>query len=194
MKDKRHELLKAAREHFYKKGFKQTSVAEVAQGAGIAVGSFYKFFNSKEELFSRIFVRENEQLKQKLFESVDAHDDPVAMVIKLVAENADRMNKNPILREWYNPNLMAKLETYFQRESGVKSIEDMANAGMKDMIAQWQNENKIRRDLDQGMILSMFRSIPYIDLHKSEIGPEYFPQVLIRIVEFIMKGLIPENR
>ena len=123
MEDKREALIEAGRNRFRKTGFKKTGVADVAKDTGIAVGSFYKYFDSKEELFYRIYVRENEQLKQRLFDNMDIKDDPVALVTKLVSENAFHMNKNPILREWYNTDLMAKLEYYFRKGKGVESIE-----------------------------------------------------------------------
>jgi hypothetical protein len=39
------------------------------------------------------------------------------------------------------------------------------------------------------MIGAIFDSIPFIDLHKSEIGIQYFPRILFYITEFVMKGL-----
>jgi len=48
---------------------------------------------------------------------------------------------------------------------------------------------KIRYDLDDNMILAIFNAIPYIELHKEEIGFQYFPQIIYYITEFIMKGL-----
>jgi hypothetical protein len=53
----------------------------------------------------------------------------------------------------------------------------------------WKAEGKIRPDLDDDFILAIFTSLPYIDLHKEEIGLQYFPQVMYTITEFVMKGL-----
>jgi hypothetical protein len=40
------------------------------------------------------------------------------------------------------------------------------------------------------MIIATLNSILYIDIHKTEIGIQHFPQILVYITEFIMKGLV----
>ena len=47
----RKKLITEGRVLFERYGLKKTNVAEIADAAGIAKGSFYNFYNSKEELF-----------------------------------------------------------------------------------------------------------------------------------------------
>lgn len=47
----RRKLLEAAEEIFGKKGYYDTSVVEITQKAGVAQGTFYKYFSSKKEIF-----------------------------------------------------------------------------------------------------------------------------------------------
>lgn len=184
----REELIEAARQIFRSKGYKETNVADVTRRAGIAVGSFYKFFESKEELFVEVYGKENAELKERLFAAVDPDEDPVTLATTLVSRNAVEMNANPILREWYNTALMAKLEGHFQKH-GFGSVKQMLDGGTTNAVAQWQAAGRIRTDIDAGLIVAIFRAIPYIDLHKSEIGPEHFPEILSSMTELIMRGL-----
>ena len=39
------------------------------------------------------------------------------------------------------------------------------------------------------MIMALFDAVPYIDLHKTEIGIRHFPQLTNYLTEFVMKGL-----
>jgi len=61
--------------------------------------------------------------------------------------------------------------------------------GVTQLIEQWKAEGRMRGDIDTGMIVAIFKAIPYIDLHKSEIGAEYFPEILTYMTEFMMRGL-----
>ncbi len=63
------------------------------------------------------------------------------------------------------------------------------NKGTIELIKKWKAERKIRDDLDDKLILAIFNSIPYIDIHKEQIGIQYFPQIIDYLAEFIMKGL-----
>ncbi len=50
------EILRCAHELFLERGFNGTSMRQIAQRAGIAVGGIYNHFASKEEIFEAIFV------------------------------------------------------------------------------------------------------------------------------------------
>lgn len=61
------EILDAAEELFSQKGFHNVSMQEIAQKAEFAVGSLYKFFKSKEELYTAlVFDRAREFHRQAI--------------------------------------------------------------------------------------------------------------------------------
>jgi AcrR family transcriptional regulator len=187
--DKKAEIFNSGRELFYAKGFKDTNVSDIAKAAGLGVGTFYNYYDSKEKLFLEVFIKENEDLKKRMMESVNLNDDPITFVTKLVTQNINAMNSNLILKEWYNKDLFSKLEQYFYDHDGIKSIDEFMHNGKAELIRKWKVEGKIRDDIDDEMIMAIFDSILYIDIHKSEIGIHHFPQILYYITEFIMKGL-----
>ncbi|WP_319542020.1 TetR/AcrR family transcriptional regulator [uncultured Pseudodesulfovibrio sp.] len=57
------ELMDSAIELFGSKGFASTSVAEITDHAGYAKGSFYRHWNSKDELFLQIVERKFKQYR-----------------------------------------------------------------------------------------------------------------------------------
>lgn len=189
MIDKKADIFNSGRELFYAKGFKDTNVSDIAKMAGFGVGTFYNYYVSKEKLFLEIFIKENEDLKKRIFESINLEDDPITLVTKLVTQNISTMNSNLILKEWYNRDLFSKLEQYFYEQDGIKNIDELMQSGKADLIKKWKAEGKIRDDIDDEMVIAIFNSILYIDIHKTEIGIHHFPQVLYYITEFIMKGL-----
>lgn len=189
MTDKKADIFNAGRELFYSKGFKDTNVSDIAKLAGIGVGTFYNYYSSKEELFLEVFLKENEDLKKRLFESVDLNDDPVTFVTKILTKNITEMNSNLILKEWYNRELFSKLEQYFYKHDGLSSIDELLKSSKLELVRQWKAEGKMRNDIDDKMICAIFDSIQYIDIHKFNIGIQYYPQILYYITEFVMKGL-----
>ena len=189
MTDKKSDIFNAGRELFFSKGFKDTNVSEIAKLAGIGVGTFYNYYSSKEELFLEVFLKENEDLKKRLYESVDLNDDPVTFVTKFLTKNITEMNSNLILKEWYNKEFFSKLEQYFYEQDGLSSIDELMKSGRLELVRQWKAEGKMRNDIDDEMICAIFDSIPYIDIHKFDIGIQYYPQIMYYITEFIMKGL-----
>lgn len=57
------ELMDAAMELFARKGFRETSVAEITRHAGYAKGSFYRHWPSKDQLFLQIVERKLAQYR-----------------------------------------------------------------------------------------------------------------------------------
>lgn len=189
MEDKKAEIFRCGKELFSSKGFKDTNISDITRMCGIAVGTFYNYYASKEKLFIEIYLQENEKLKNSMLTSVNMDDEPAKVLREIMALNYSGMNANPILKEWYNKALFSKLEKEFYEHGGIEGIHEKMNSSTLELIRHWKSAGKIRTDLDDGIILALFNSVPYIDIHKEEIGVSYFPQVLDYLVEFIMKGL-----
>jgi AcrR family transcriptional regulator len=62
--ERKGELLDTAQSLFYQKGYEGTSVAEVIEAVGIAKGTFYHYFNSKQQLLDQIIDRQVEIIDQ----------------------------------------------------------------------------------------------------------------------------------
>ena len=53
----RRAILEAAISEFSKKGYKETSVADIMSAADFGIGTFYNYFSSKEELLFSLLSR-----------------------------------------------------------------------------------------------------------------------------------------
>jgi AcrR family transcriptional regulator len=58
---RRTEILDQAEKIFSAKGFHETTMAEIAEASGFSIGSLYRFFHGKEELYS-VMVMEKVQM------------------------------------------------------------------------------------------------------------------------------------
>jgi len=55
-------ILKAARDIFLSEGYAKTTIAKIAEKAGIGVGTFYNYFSTKSQLFLCIFFAQPKEL------------------------------------------------------------------------------------------------------------------------------------
>jgi AcrR family transcriptional regulator len=60
---RRDEIMAAAKEVFARKGFHATTIADIAKQAGLAYGSIYWYFESKDDLFHALMAVEEEALR-----------------------------------------------------------------------------------------------------------------------------------
>lgn len=85
---------------FSEKGFRAASIAEIAEAARIAVGSFYKYFESKVALFLEIFAQRNLQTEKAILSSTQDNSDTRVYVTALVFKLIEAIKADPILRIW----------------------------------------------------------------------------------------------
>ena len=66
-KDNRKKLiLKSARTLFFKKGFNNVTVDEIAKSSELGKGSIYLYFNSEEEIYAQILLNDIEDFNQQV--------------------------------------------------------------------------------------------------------------------------------
>lgn len=194
MSEKKDIIYNCGKEIFEKKGFKDTNVAEIMKQAGMATGTFYNYYNSKDKLFMEIYNDENAKLKRRILASLNMEAEPILVMKEMMMKNLQGMQENPILREWYNRDVFQKLEKGFREEGGAERVDFLYDSFV-EVVRKWQNEGKMRSDISAEMIMAIFAALVNVDTHKEEIGLEYFPQVIEYLAEFTMKGLmINENK
>ena len=188
MEDKKTVLFNCAKELFATRGFKDTNVADITKKAGFSVGTFYNYYPSKDKLFVEIFEQETAVLMKRIMKSINLDDDPVKLIKQILLLNMEGMLANPILREWYNPDVYNKIEKLFREEDGLKEINFLYRDFLK-LVEKWQAKGKIKSDISSQMIMAIFEAIIRIGYHKEEIGLQYFPELQDHLTDFVLKGL-----
>jgi AcrR family transcriptional regulator len=183
----RAKLQEHGRELFSKYGLKKTSIEEITKSVGIAQGSFYLFYSSKEELYFDLLEQEEEDIQRKLA-SIIGNERPTRQTWSKVLKEAIRLiDENPFIRQIYLENQyellmrklpMERLEKHFQK--------DLAQL---PMIRQWQQKGWIIHEQPE-VIISLLRALILLTLHKKEMG-EYYEETMDLFIRFIVQGLIP---
>lgn len=188
MEDKKTVLFDCGKELFAKKGFKDTNIADITRQAGFSIGTFYNYYPSKDKLFVEILERETGILMKNIMESLDLDDEPVKLIKQLLILNMEGMLSNPILRQWYNPEVFGKIEKLYREENGLQAAHFLYR-DFFEIVQKWQSEGKMRSDISSGMIMAIFEAIIRVGYHKEEIGLQYFPELQDYLTDFVLKGL-----
>lgn len=84
----REELLAAALELFSQKGYHNVSMHEIAERAEFAVGTLYKFFKNKEDLYKALIMAEATEYHRVLKEALSGQKDVPSVLRDYVAAKA----------------------------------------------------------------------------------------------------------
>jgi TetR/AcrR family transcriptional regulator len=146
--EKRNKILDAAIVEFAKHGFDSANINNIASEAGISVGSIYKYFDHKEDLFLTIIHYGVETLKNVLG-SIIAEEEPFDIRIEKIIKAIQKYSREKEhLTKLYN-------EMATENRSGLvwKIVSEMENAtaGLySSYIREAQAKGYIREDIDPG--------------------------------------------
>ena len=185
--DKKQALKTAAYEIFSKKGYKATGISEIARQAGVAVGSFYNYYESKEAIFLDIYIDENNRVRQAMIEELDWEIDMIDLISQLFAQSRALVSSNKILAEWYNPAIADDLHSYYSSEEG-KVANPFHQFLVKTFTNRMQTEGYSPEKIQE--ILQVYNLFYYMDMHITEKDfPDIGKTVEILVTNFI-KGVL----
>lgn len=81
--EKRHQLVEAAAGLFHKRGVAGTTIADVAEEAGIALGSVFYYFKTKDDLVAAVAER-RQGILSSLIARREQHDTPHERLASLI--------------------------------------------------------------------------------------------------------------
>ena len=184
--DKKQSLKQAAYNVFSNKGYKATVISEVAKQAGMAVGSFYNYYESKEEIFLDVYIEENNRIRQVIMNDIDWEGDVVELIGQLFGQSRSLISSNKILAEWYNPAISNELHSYYSSEEGKASNpfhQFLIETFTKRMMMEGYSQEKIQE------VLEVYHLFYYIDMNITEKDIPNVNQTIETLATYFVKGL-----
>ncbi|HLV10260.1 MAG TPA: TetR/AcrR family transcriptional regulator [Halanaerobiales bacterium] len=186
------DLLEKGEIFFIKKGLKKATIAELTGKLGIAKGSFYNFFKSKEELYYEIFQLEAEKLRKEIKGSLLDNEKEAVELLKEVMMIIFKTSENNLfLNRVFTTD---ELSLVFQKLGAEKTRahRDLSSKLFLSLIIKWQQEGELIEE-EPEVILGIIRSIIFVGLHRQEIGDDVFSGVMEHLIKFTAEGLIRKN-
>ena len=180
----------AGREQFGRVGLRKTTVSDIARAAGIAKGSFYLFFPSKEALLLDILQEEEADLRREVREQMSrsyrSARDRFAHFLRLHFQGLDA---HPLLRMLRDP---IELEALFRRlpPDALDQAQADHDAFFMQFISQWQKDGAVR-PYSAEALEGLGRALRALNLHRDLIGETRFAALTDLLVEGLAEALCP---
>lgn len=185
-------LLESGRSLVSRYGFKKTSVEELTKGAGIAAGTFYGFYQSKEELFFDLLELEESHIRALLLEQVGQRPMDKESFKQFLMEAFHIMSNNPIIQQI----LLTESFEALLRKVPPERLERNYNEDqdiLLPFIRQWQAEGGLLTTSSPELIVSMIRSLFLLSLHRREIGEAIYDDTLKLLITTLADGLFARD-
>jgi len=141
--NKRERIIAAAARFFGEKGYHNTTTAQIAEAAGVAAGTIYIYFSSKEELLVAVFEEFLGVHMERLREGIASEQHPEARIRRLLQLGLELMEQNPDSARIFLSQLRQSTEM-------IKMVAKRSSRAYKDIIEEVL-EDGIRRGVCRKM-------------------------------------------
>lgn len=145
MRMRRQEILNAALELFSQKGYHNVSIQEVAEKAEFAIGTLYKFFKTKEDLYKALIMDQADRFHEAVTKAIVEAVDEIEKLRNYVRAKGEAFRANvSVVRLYFAETRGASFNIKIGLEQKIKeryqkflySLSDILEKGMKRKIFQ----------------------------------------------------------
>lgn len=189
----RQEMLSAALELFSEKGYHNVAMGEIAEKAEFAIGTLYKFFRNKEDLYKSLILEQAEKFDRELTSAITEPDNEIEKLRNFVKVKGEMFCENISMIRLYfaetkgaSFNIMAGVdfEIRMRYEKFLKALASVFETGIK--------KGRFRNIGDSYHLAIALDSITnaflFLWLEAPEIHP--YPKSPDTILNILLKGLL----
>ena len=160
----RQAILKAAQQLFIDRGYKETSVADIMNGADLGTGTFYNYFQSKEEVLMALLGDSVEMVEAAVRESRERGDKAVETLAAGIMATSTFLDENRYVLPLFLSASERAAESHHPKGMGHPGAgHGSATPGFKDIfeeiISRGQLAGEIRDDVPAELIAETLHSI-----------------------------------
>jgi len=178
----RQRLMEVALRLFREHGYDATTVGEITEGADVAKGTFFNYFETKDAILPALAGWRLQQLEEVLLPEHGAPPSPVARIklaLRLVAED-------PLS----DPVLTWRLFAAGMHYRGIRPVHALMNL-LSEQVRQAQAAGEIRADLDPVYVGGVLRALFFQQMIMWHCGhrPAPLPELLDAVVDLLLEGV-----
>jgi AcrR family transcriptional regulator len=189
---RREELLRIAAGLFAEKGFKNTTVRDIADAAGILSGSLYHHFDSKESMVDEILSTFQEELFAKYDEVLASDVDTRAKI-----EAAVRLSFEAIDRHHYEVAIFQNEADYlgtFDRFGYLAERNAQSRAVWMRLLTEGVATGVLRKDLDVELVYRFIRDTVWVAVRWYRPGGELSHETVAdQYLAILLDGIAKET-
>lgn len=138
-------ILRAATKVFARHGFFNSTVADIAQVAGVADGTVYLYFKNKDDILVSIFNHSMDDVLAAIRREIANIQDPISKLRRVAAMHLERLGSDRDLAVVFQVEL--RHSTKFMEQFSATKVAEYLEL-IRRLIEEGQKKGAVRRDID----------------------------------------------
>ncbi|GAA3714689.1 hypothetical protein GCM10022224_095420 [Nonomuraea antimicrobica] len=181
-------LLDAGEELFTTQGLKKTSLEELVAPAGIAKGSFYAFFDSKESLYLEVMLGRAPRVAARVTAALADPPGEESLVAVMHAITAV-LTGDPLYRRLLTRPDELEAVTRRVGPEQIARVTPLIVTPLLDYLAAGQRAGVLVADIPPETLVGVIRAAGLVVVARDRFGPAY-EQVLEATIRTLARGML----
>ena len=190
--EKKHKILKAANKEFARVPLEQASIKNIVEDAEIARGSFYQYFENKQDLFEYIMTSNTGDMEKNLIEMIEQENGNIINIFINIYDHLIEVGKirrnNKLFRQIFeniktSDNLMLTRKEEMNKKLE-KILQDLYSKN-KDIL-NIKNEEEFKLVIEILSAITRRRIVASLKYKNSAEAREDF----LKEIEYIKRGIL----
>ena len=194
--NKKELVITAARKSFERYGYKRTVIDDVVREAGIAKGTFYLYFKSKEDLFLEVLQAIRQKIMEEYWEAISHKNTAAEKIAETLRFSLVALKKHPLFAKITNRDEEFRIalsviddpEQADETEQTLKLFRALFEAGIA--------EGTLRPDLDLDLVpvvFGMFKLMHFFEDVAESVGITH-EKYIEAIVDIAVNGILKPSK
>lgn len=168
-------------------GIRRTTVDELVKRVNIPKGTFYLFYQSKEQLLFEVILDQHDLIEQRLHQAVNGIDPSgfsVEQFTEIIFSLFKMAEQMPVLKV-LNSDEIELLARKLPPEVLAEHLGHDDN-----MVEQIFSSLPLKKNMDAKAVSAAFRMLYFATLHKEEVGEEQYDEALRTLIYGLVTQLV----
>ncbi|MEJ5347936.1 MAG: TetR/AcrR family transcriptional regulator [Desulfosoma sp.] len=190
-KDTAAEILKAARQLFYEKGYEAASTRQISARVGISKAALYHHFRNKEEILFRICTEAADELVENMRRAIARNVASDKSLKEQLTDILIEYSKTYLKNENFNKILFHDMEYLPEDKKRIILDKEKENVHqLRAFLVSLMDQGIVRRINPTVMTFSLISSLHWLYFWFNPEGPLSLEEVVQEIADLFLHGML----
>ena len=188
----RRGMLDAALILFSEKGYHNVTMHEIASKAEFAIGTLYKFFKNKEDLYKALILEKTDAFHAAIVGAIEEKDDEVDRLMNYIRVKGEIFRAHvPLIRLYFSEKYGESFDLMAELSARIRQVHEEALNVLAGVFESGMRKNRFRRIAHPHALAVALDGITTAFLFRwlEEPGDQTLPEDPDAILDILLKGL-----
>lgn len=189
-------LIETGQRQFGQFGLDRTRIKDITNEVDIGTSTFYQFFDSKEELYVEVLLREHEAFHDAVEAAIENVDEPREQTRAVLRTMFEEVESNPLIYRLIVEGEIRSLQSRLSEAERAHILETIHGRRL-DQLEGWVDDPAFRID-DPATVDALLRKLVFVSRSKdlpvgASEGPDY-EETREVLIDVVVDGLFSTPR